>query len=132
MDERPTDLQLDILNSLWRRGEASVGDVQAELGVERALAHTTVSTHLTRMQAKGLVDRRTDGRQHLYRALVTSNDVRSSVLHDFKGVSEKLYDAGVGGLLSHFLTAADVRREDLAELRALIDKKEKQLKGGRK
>ncbi len=132
MNQRPTDLQLDILDVLWRCGEASVGQVQAALARERGLAHTTVATMLTRMQAKGVVKRRMAGRQHVYHAAVTSDEVRRTVLRDIEGVSEKLYEDGVSGLLSHFLTAADVRGEDLAALRALIDAREKKLIGDKK
>ena len=61
-----TDLQLDVVRVLWRRGEASVADVRDDL-VERDLATTTVGTILTRLEKQGVVARRKRGRHYLYR-----------------------------------------------------------------
>jgi predicted transcriptional regulator len=49
-DYRLTELQLEIMNVLWKQGEASVGDVRSGLRPERDLAHTTVSTLLSRLE----------------------------------------------------------------------------------
>ena len=46
-----TDLQLDVLRELWRRGEGSVADVHAALKQERGLATTTVATEASTRKA---------------------------------------------------------------------------------
>ncbi|NIP78946.1 MAG: BlaI/MecI/CopY family transcriptional regulator, partial [Gemmatimonadetes bacterium] len=48
---------------LWERGEATVVVVREALEPERELAHTTVSTLLTRLERRGVVTRRKEGRQ---------------------------------------------------------------------
>ena len=62
----PTELQLAVLRALWTLGEAAVPEVQAHLGGEgRRLAPTTVATLLRRMEKKGWVHHREEGRAPL-------------------------------------------------------------------
>ena len=65
-----SDLQLAILRILWAEDEATVARVQAALSEERDLALTTVATLLSRLEGRGVVTRRTEGRQFVYRAAV--------------------------------------------------------------
>jgi len=51
------ELQSDILGSLQKLGKASVREVMQEIGGERKIAYTTVSTVLDRLYRKGLVKR---------------------------------------------------------------------------
>ncbi len=72
------DLQLAIMRVLWRQGEASVAAVHRELLDERGLAPTTIATMLTKMEKKGVVSHRTEGRKFLYRPTVSEAEVSSS------------------------------------------------------
>ncbi len=49
------DLQLQILQLLWARGEASVAHVHEALGGNARFAYTTVATMLRKMEARALV-----------------------------------------------------------------------------
>ena len=62
------DLQLAIMRELWRAGEATVATVHAALQDERGLALTTIATMLSKMEKKGVVEHRSEGRQYVYRA----------------------------------------------------------------
>ncbi len=46
------ELQLAIMQVLWDRQEATVAEVREALNGERPLAHTTIVTMLTKMEAK--------------------------------------------------------------------------------
>ncbi len=50
-------LQADILGALQKLGKASAREVVDEVGKERKLAYTTVSTVLDRLYHKGLIKR---------------------------------------------------------------------------
>ena len=67
---------------LWQRAEASVADIAAILGDERGLKYTTVATLLTRLEKRGVIAQRREGRQLIYRALVTEPNVRRSMVAD--------------------------------------------------
>jgi predicted transcriptional regulator len=66
-----TDLQLMILDSLWRRREATVRDVHGDIAKRARASRKTVATLLARLESKGMVRHRLDGREGLYRATVT-------------------------------------------------------------
>jgi predicted transcriptional regulator len=61
-----------IMRVLWSEGEASVGVVIERLGdAERHPAYTTVTTILSRLRERGLVERNRRGRAAMYRAVVS-------------------------------------------------------------
>ncbi|MGH7480815.1 MAG: BlaI/MecI/CopY family transcriptional regulator [Longimicrobiales bacterium] len=124
-----TELQLALLGELWRHGEATVLEVRDGLAPERDLAQSTVATLLSRLEKRGLVAHRTEGRQYVYRACVTEPEVRRSMVTEFSELAEELFRGDVAALMSHLLTARDVEPEDLARVKALIEAKERELRG---
>ena len=75
-----TPLELAIMKSLWRRGEATVRQVQDDLVRERQLAYTTVMTVMDRLFKKDLVERRKKSRAHVYRPAVTEAQARKEAV----------------------------------------------------
>jgi BlaI family transcriptional regulator, penicillinase repressor len=128
-DSTPTELQLAILRVLWERGEATGAEVQEALAPGRTLAPSTVATLLSRMERKGLLAHRTEGRQFVYRAAVSEEAVRGAVVDEFSGLAGELFRGDVAALVSHLLTAQDVAPDDLARVRALIEARERELQG---
>lgn len=51
------DLQADVLGAIQKLGKASAREVMGEIGAQRQVAYTTVSTVLDRLHKKGLVKR---------------------------------------------------------------------------
>jgi BlaI family penicillinase repressor len=116
-----TELQITILRFLWSRGEATVAEVWEQLHRDRGLAQTTVATLLSRLERRGVIARRTDQRQYVYRALVTEDEVQRSMVGE---LTERLFAGDVTALVSHLLTSQEVDPGDLARLRTMIDKAE--------
>ena len=127
-----TELQLAIMDVLWKQSEASVLDIHDALRAERRVAQSTVATLLARLEDKGVVAHRAEGRQYLYRALVTADEVRRSVVADFAAFAERLFPGDVAGLVSQLLSVRDAEPEDLARARAIIEEKERELRGRRR
>ena len=69
------NLQLKILKFLWDREAASVADVHDAVGERAGLAYTTVATMLRKMEARGLVKHRGEGRRFIYQAAVKPDAV---------------------------------------------------------
>ena len=120
-----TELQVTILRLLWDRGEASVAEVWEALYADRGLAQTTVATLLSRLERRGVVARRAVERQYLYRALVTEDEVKETMVGE---LTERLFEGDVTALLSHLLTSQEVAPGDLARLREMIDTAEQRAK----
>jgi len=125
-----TELQLAIMKVLWDRGEAGVQELHESLLRERRVAQSTIATLLSRMEKRGLVGRRAEGRQHLFRALIDEAQVRRSVVADFASLAGRLFEGDVATMVSHLLTARDVEAEDLERIKAVVAAREAELKGG--
>lgn len=123
-----TELQLEIMAVLWARGEATVADVRDAL--DRDLAQTTVSTLLSRLEKRGLVMHRTEGRQYVYRAVVEEARVRRSIVSDLTEMADRLFAGDVAELVTQLLAESDVDADDLARVRSMIERREAELRGG--
>lgn len=114
------DLQLAIMRVLWGRSEASVTEVHQALA-ERDLAPTTIATMLRKMEDKGVVTHRTEGRKYLYRPTVTEAAVRRTMVGE---LTERLFRGEVIELVSHLLAEHEIDTEELDQLRSLIAEQE--------
>jgi predicted transcriptional regulator len=109
-----SELQIALMRVLWQRGETSTADVAAELGDARGLKHTTVATLLTRLEKRGVVAQRRDGRQLLYSALVDEADVRRSMV---AGLLGSLFAGDAQQLVAHLVQESEIAPGDLAKVR---------------
>jgi BlaI family penicillinase repressor len=122
---RLTAPQVEILRVLWTRSEATVLDIQEALRAERPLAATTIATLLSRLEKRGLVAYRTEGRQYVYRALLQERDAQQHALVE---VTQGLFAGDVATMVSQLLSSHELRPGDLARVRALIEAKEQELR----
>ena len=111
------DLQLAIMRVLWQRGAVSVADVHEALLDERGLAPTTIATMLVKLEKKGAVTHRVDGRKFLYEAAVSESEVRRSMVEE---LTQRLFDGQAAALVSHLLEERRISHEEVAELRRLL------------
>jgi BlaI family transcriptional regulator, penicillinase repressor len=114
-----SELQISVVRVLWERGEASVTDIAATLAAERGLAHTTVATLLTRLEKRGVVSQRREGRQLIYRALVSESQVRRSMVADLVG---SLFGGDAHALVAHLVSESEIAPGDLARVRKRLRK----------
>jgi predicted transcriptional regulator len=121
------DLQMAIMQVLWERGEATVGEVRDDLAQTRPLAYTTVGTMLAKMERNGQVTHRTQDRANIYRPLVKKEQVSRSMTGD---LLNRLFGGDVADMVCHLLDECDVSPEELARLKRLIRQKEQELKDG--
>jgi BlaI family penicillinase repressor len=119
------DLQHAIMAVLWARGEATTSEVHAALQ-GRGLALTTISTMLRKMEEKGVVLHRTEGRQFVYRPTVSEAEVRTSMVGD---LVQRLFGGDPRALVAHLVSAHEIDRHELDELRRRLGDEEEE--GGR-
>jgi BlaI family transcriptional regulator, penicillinase repressor len=118
--QRLGELQLRILKILWDQKEATVATVHERLQAESDLAYTTVATMLRKMEVRGLVRHRTEGRTFVYEPAVGAEQVN----HDLTGhLLNRLFEGSLASMVSHLLTHRQVSGEELAELERLIAKR---------
>jgi BlaI family transcriptional regulator, penicillinase repressor len=108
---------------LWSEGEATAARVTEALRPERRLASTTVATLLSRLEKKNVVTHRVDGRTFIYRARVSEVDVRRSLLSRMK----EAFAGDVSALMAHLVRDDELSASDLAQMRELIEAREREL-----
>lgn len=117
------DLQLQILKVLWQHSEATVAEVHEQLPDGADLAHTTIATMLRKMEARGLVTHRADGRTFIYRAAVAEDQVSQGMAEH---VLDRIFEGRLADMVSHLLTAREVSGAELTRLEQLIAERKRQ------
>ena len=113
-----SELQIAVMRVLWRRGEATTAEVVADLAAERGLAHTTVATLLTRLEKRGAVVQRRDGRIFVYSPRLSEAEVQRSMV---AGLVAALFAGDTAALVAHLVREDEVTPGDLAAIRARLD-----------
>jgi predicted transcriptional regulator len=114
-----SSLQLDVMRVLWTHGEAATSTVAAALAETRGLAPTTVATLLERLEARGAVTHRKEGRLRVYRARISEAQAKNTLVANLLA---SVFGDDPAELLVHLLRHKDVSEADLARARARLEK----------
>jgi BlaI family penicillinase repressor len=119
--EFPTELELQFLKILWKKSPEpvrAIRDALAKFG--RDIAHTSVITTLNTMVKKRFLTRRKEGKSFLFAPRVTREQVSQSMLGD---VLNRVFDGSAKAVLTGLFEQADMKPDELKELRKLIDQR---------
>jgi predicted transcriptional regulator len=122
---KPTDSELEILTVLWSRGPSTVRDVHEVIAARRPTQYTTVLKLMQIMAEKGLVRRDEKQRAHIYEPSKPREWTQRQLAGD---LLQRGFDGSARTLMMGALSARKASKEELAELRKLLDEYEK---GGR-
>lgn len=112
-----TDLQLEILDVLWARTEATVAEVHDALQQRTRLARKTIGTLLGRLEKQGFLAHREEGREFVYRATVPRSAVARATVDN---VVSRVFRGDVAAMVSHALEASEVREGDVEQIREML------------
>lgn len=115
-----TDLELDVMNIVWRLGHATVRQIVEGLRKQRPLAYTTVQTVLTILTQKGFVEYTQQGRAYLYSAIIQPEGVRRETV---SAVVDKLFSGSSRSLVLHLIESDNFTAEEAQGLKKLLDQK---------
>lgn len=121
MEELLGPLEQDVMEVVWRLGEATVRDVHERLVQERKIAYTTVMTTMTRLASKGLLARETDSLAHRYRPAVSREVYGRSTVASVLGWLVDRYPEPAASYLAEVV--GDVDDETLSRLRRSVDQR---------
>lgn len=117
----PTDGELAILQVLWRHGPSTVRQVIEQLSGARGTGYTTTLKLMQIMFEKGLLKRDDSQHAHVYRAAVTQKSTQRKTLGR---MMDQLFDGSAQQLVLQALSARKSSREELAEIRQLLEELE--------
>lgn len=119
----PTPAELQVLRVLWSKGPSTVRDVHEALYSGTDTAYTTTLKLMQNLNAKGLVQRDEGQRQHIYVAVAREDDTLQGVV---RGLIDRAFDGSAASLAMHALEARPASKEELADLKELIRRLERQ------
>jgi BlaI family penicillinase repressor len=115
--------ELEVARVLWELKEASVRAVHEAFPAARQIDFTTVQTYLRRLETKGYVVARLEGRTRIYSPKVQSDKVIGETVDD---LIERLFGGETLPLMRHLIEDRGMSEQDLAALRQLIERMEQQ------
>ncbi len=116
-----SDAQMEIMNAVWDRGEATVADVWKALGARRKVARSTVLTMLMRLQEKGWLCCDEEGHAYRYRATVPREATLGQVV---SRLVETTFGGSAEGLVMALLHGRGVSKEEARRIKKMIDRAE--------
>jgi len=117
------ETEWDMLEVLWEKQRATAREVTEALAKKRGWAVSTTKTMLDRMVQKELVTGRQVGHVWEYTPAVKPVEARRSAWADLVG---KAFGGSIGPALHFLAKDAKLSKKELAELRALLEAKEKE------
>lgn len=110
MELKPTESELEVLQLIWEKEPCTVRDVHEQLIKTKDVGYTSTLKLMQIMFDKGLVERDTTSRSHLYKALISREQAQNTALTKiidtvFRGSSVDLVIKALGG---HFASKKEI------------------------
>jgi predicted transcriptional regulator len=120
---KPTESELEILRVLWEKGPSTVREVHEILGQSKDAGYTTTLKLMQIMHEKGLLERDTSNKTHVYSAAVSQENTQRQLL-------DKMIDTVFNGSASQLVLQAlgnhKSSKEELEKIKQYLDEIEKQ------
>ncbi len=114
-----TKFEMQIVETLWTRGEASIREMQEAFPEKKRPAYSTVQTMIYRMEAKGVVRRvRKVGNFHMFAATITREAAQRRLVEELL----TMFGGQSRPVVAHLIGAGKLTLED-------VEFAEKTLKG---
>ena len=105
----------EIMSALWELEQATCEQVHRKLAADPPVKEVTIRTMLRKMEAKGWLAHRVEGRTFVYRPLLERDEVRDDVV---RTMLNRFFDGSVKKLMSHMVQERGLSKSQAKELRA--------------
>ena len=117
-NNKPTESELEILQVLWERTEATVRDVHEELLKSKDAGYTTTLKLMQIMFEKGLVTRDSSSKTHIYKPAVTRENTQTLFLNK---MIDSLFAGSSAQLVMQALGNHKASKEELEEIKTFLN-----------
>jgi predicted transcriptional regulator len=114
----PTESEVEILQILWQKGSATVREVHEVLETKKDVGYTTTLKLMQIMVEKGIVDRDTSKRIHIYKPLIPQSSVENNLINKLR---QKIFRGSASRLVIGALLSEPVSEQELEEIREFLD-----------
>ena len=113
-------LELQIMNAVWERGNATVHEVKDSLGRGRKPAYSTILTMMRKLENKGYLEHEVDHRTYVYRPTISQKTVRHSLLGD---ILDRLFEGSPSLMLNSLVERDLISEKELREVQKLLEER---------
>lgn len=122
----PTNSELEVLTILWELEHATAREVHDQLSKTKGTGYTTTLKIIQNMFEKELVSREPKGQTHIYSSAAKQQNIQQQMLGGFVN---KVFSGSSQNLILQALGNQQPNKEELDEIRAMLDKLENNGKG---
>ena len=109
------------MNVVWERAPRTAQEIVDELGPRRDWSPRTIRTLIARLTRKGALRFRRLGKRYLYFAVAGREQC---VSRESRSFLDRVFGGVPAGMLVHLIKQTKLSREEIAQLKALLDEKE--------
>ena len=120
---KPTESELEILQVLWDKGNATVREVHEELSAYKDSGYTTTLKLMQIMFEKGLVRRDDSNKTHVYTPNVSKEKTQQQLVGK---MVDSLFGGSASQLVMQALGTSQPSKEELDEIQKLLNDLKKQ------
>ena len=125
MKLKPTDSELEVLALIWQQGALTVRQIHDQIKRSRDIGYTTTLKIMQIMYEKGMLTRSKLGKTHLYSAVESQQQTRDGLVNK---MVQTAFHGSAKDLVMQALGTAKTSKAELEEIRAYLDKLEKEKK----
>lgn len=120
-----SDAEWLVMRTLWEQSPRTAAQITEALETQTGWKAATVKTLLSRLVEKKALKYSQEGKHYLYRPAVGEKDCARAEADSFLG---RVFGGALTPMLAHFLEREDLSKEQIEQLRAVLDKAEKTTK----
>src|SRR5580692_7065535 len=114
-----TKLELQIMETLWSRGRASIREIQEAFAEKDRPAYTTIQTTVYRLEIKKAVLRvKKVGNFHVFEAAVSRNAAQRKLVDDLLA----LFGGHTQPVMAHLIESGKLTLDDVKEAEKILRK----------
>lgn len=120
-----TEVELEFMQIIWSRGEASTESIQIALNENgRELPDGAIRKILSILMKKGHIKRRPQGRGFLYSAMIHEEQANKKMILDLLG---RAFNDSVSAMFTTLLNSRSIDEDELKKIKELITRREKEI-----
>lgn len=117
-----SDGEYEIMKIIWKCSPIKSQDIIPLVNPENNWNEKTIKTMINRLLKKGVIGYEKEGKSYLYYPIIDESDYEKRENNSFL---QKFYNGSVNAMLSHFISDKKFSREEINELKKLLDEREK-------
>ncbi|QDT23779.1 BlaI/MecI/CopY family transcriptional regulator [Gimesia chilikensis] len=117
-----SDAEWQVMNVIWDGQPLTAQEIVASLSAQTDWAPATIKTMLHRLVKKEVLTFEQQGNRYVYRSRAKRS---ACVKQASRAFLDRVFESEPGPLLAHFMQHTKLSAQDIAELRRILDEKER-------